>query len=101
MRRHVLRVYRRHDDRRVGDLGRVAAVSPDEPANLTSDSLRESDGRDEVRTDVSLDVSPPSENTKTLSAELRRLTLSHSEEFVAHPSSLARAVSSLTLSVGA
>ena len=44
---------------------------------------------------------PPTENTRIRSSGLSRLTRSHSTKTVAQPSSLVRAVSSETLSVGA
>ena len=44
---------------------------------------------------------PPTENTSTASRAPSRDTLSHSEKLVSQPSSLTRAVSSETLSVGA
>jgi hypothetical protein len=44
---------------------------------------------------------PPTEKTRRPSSERRREPTSHSEKTVSHPSSLVRAVSSETLSVGA
>ena len=44
---------------------------------------------------------PPTEKTKTASCALSRLIASHSRKMVCQPSSLVRAVSSETLSVGA
>ena len=44
---------------------------------------------------------PPTESTRTASFELARLVRSQAAKTVSHPSSLVRAVSSETLSVGA
>ena len=97
----VVGIDRRHDDAGVGHLGRVAAVPADDAADRGSDRPGVLQGRDQVRADVRSRSPPPTESTRTRSLSLRRLPRSHSTKTVSQPSSLVRAVSSETLSVGA
>ena len=95
----------RRDDRDehalVGDLLRVAAVFADDAEDLRADRARFVDGADEVHGHVLLDVAAADgEDEQRVARASRRETFSHSAKQLSQPSSLTRAVSSETLSVG-
>ena len=91
-----------HDDAGVRDLCGVAAVTADDADDRRRrPSWRTRSARTRFGLTFFSRSPPPTENTKTPSAARNRLPASHAANTVSHPSSLVRAVSSDTLSVGA
>ena len=81
---------------------RVAAVAPDDADDLRADLPGVLQRRHQVRADVLLEVAAAHREHERCASSVRsRLPRSHSTNTLAQPSSLVRAVSSDTLSVGA
>ena len=86
----------------VGHLRRVAAVPADDADHGRADFVaRTASAVTRFGLTFFSRLPPPTESTRIRSSGFSRLTRSHSTKTVAQPSSLVRAVSSETLSVGA
>jgi hypothetical protein len=90
-----------HDYACIGDLARVTAVPSDNAADGAADLFRVLQSPNEIRADVALRSPPPTEKMNTIPLASSRLPFSQFTKTVSRPSSLTRAVSSETLSVGA
>ena len=88
-------------DAGVGNFGGVAAVLADDADHAGADLFRELKRGDEVGRDVLLQVAAADGENEQSVLALSREPRSHSTNTLAQPSSLVRAVSSETLSVGA
>jgi hypothetical protein len=86
---------------RIRDLARVAAVAADDPTIAAPRSRGSFNAETRFGLMFLARLPPPTENTNRPSSARSRLQRSHSTNTLAQPSSLVRAVSSETLSVGA
>ena len=102
VRRHALRVDGGDDHRGIGDPRRVAAVPADDAENLCTDGLGVADRGDQIRADIALDVAAAhrQHEDRILGGQPAHLAAIR-RKVLSQPSSLIRAVSSDTLSVGA
>jgi hypothetical protein len=92
-------IHHGHDQTDIRDLRRIAAIAADDTRDGRSNGLGVLQGLDEIRANILLEIST-AHRTRMASLAFSRLVFSHSTKIVAQPSSLVRAVSSETLSVG-
>ena len=94
-------IHSRNDNHMVPDTGRKAAIPANNAENVRANDFGVFQRAHEFGLIFFSRLPPPTDMTNSASRDDKRLVRSHSTNVVSHPSSLVRAVSSETLSVGA